>query len=239
MGGVSEHSRVLAEAAAARGLDVHVWTAAWRALTGDAPVSHVHPRSAPSRADDLEKTGRCSTVSGAAEICSAMGAARVRPSRHESPLRAWLARRAATGDRLDVMVHEPFVDFFGGSWIQPARAVVQRTMTRTVLGAARRVWLSIPGWEERLLPMLPAAVTPRVLPVPGTIPVDRRSARDRESARRGCSVAGRAVVGYFGTGGAYVEPALAETIREHRRDATRRHVRLDRTRQRGAVGRDA
>ena len=82
----------------------------------------------------------------------------------------WMARRAAAGDRLDVMVHEPFVDYLGGSWIQPVRAVVQRSMTRAVLGAARRVWLSIPGWEERLLSMLPPATTARVLPVPGTIP---------------------------------------------------------------------
>ena len=66
----------------------------------------------------------------------------------------WMARRAASGDRVDVMVHEPFVDYFGGSWIQPARALVQRYMTRTVLRAARRVWMSIPGWEARLLPMV-------------------------------------------------------------------------------------
>ena len=40
-------------------------------------------------------------------------------------------------------------------------------------GLGERVWLSIPGWTPRVAPMLRPAVTPRVLPVPGTIPVDR------------------------------------------------------------------
>ena len=125
----------------------------------------------------------------------------------------WVARRAAKGDRVDVMVHEPFVDYFGGSWIQPARALVQRHMTRTVLRAARRVWMSIPGWEARLLPMVRDASVLRVLPVPGTIPVDRSMAAVAEVRRRALGSASR-LVGYFGAGGPYAEAALQAAVRD-------------------------
>jgi glycosyltransferase involved in cell wall biosynthesis len=123
----------------------------------------------------------------------------------------WIGRRAAAGDLIEVIVHEPFADFIGGSVLQPVRAIVQRSMTRAVVGAARRVWLSIPGWEERLLSMLPAGVTPRVLAVPGTIPVDRNAlavAAVRERIVGGA----KSLVGYFGTGSPYVEGALAATF---------------------------
>ena len=125
----------------------------------------------------------------------------------------WVARRAAKGDRVDVMVHEPFVDYFGGSWIQPARALVQRHMTRTVLRAARRVWMSIPGWEARLLPMVRDASVLRVLPVPGTIPVDQSTAAVAEVRRRALGSASR-LVGYFGAGGPYAEAALQAAVRD-------------------------
>jgi hypothetical protein len=84
-------------------------------------------------------------------------------------------------------------------------------MARAVVGSAHRVWLSIPGWKPRLVPMLRAAVTPRVLPVPGTIPVDRD--RPGIAALRSRLLCGsKVLVGHFGAGGRYVEDALARTF---------------------------
>ncbi len=222
LGGVSEHSRVLAAAAAARGLDVHVWTAGAGAVREPLPGVEVHATLAALGDDDLERTGRLLDAFPAPRTIVLQWVPHGY-GRRGMNLRfaTWIARRAAAGDRLDVMVHEPFVDYLGGSWIQPVRAVVQRSMTRAVLRAAQRVWLSIPGWEERLLSMLPPATTARVLPVPGTIPVDRDPAA--VAAARARVIGGaRLVVGYFGTGGPYVDRALAHTIAQIR--ATRPDV---------------
>ena len=125
------------------------------------------------------------------------------------------------------MVHEPFADFIGPSWIQPARALVQRSMTRAVVSSARRVWLSIPGWTPRLSPMLRPAVTPRVLPVPGTIPVDRDRPGIAALRRRLLGEGRKALVGYFGAGGRYVEAALERAFSEIAARKRRRQVRAD------------
>jgi glycosyltransferase involved in cell wall biosynthesis len=209
-GGVSEHSRVLAAAAASRGRAVHVWTA-----PGASPVHglQLHTTLGAFTPADLSQTD------AALDHCAEPRDLLVQWVPHGFGYRGmnvhfarWVARRAAKGDRVDVMVHEPFVDCFGGSWIQPARGLVQRHMARTVLRAARRVWMSIPGWEPRLLPMVRDTSVLRVLPVPGTIPVDRSTSEIAEVRRRALGPASR-LVGYFGAGGAYPETALQVAVR--------------------------
>ena len=247
IGGVSEHSRVLAAAAAGRGREVHVWTTpgapprtnetselrerATRAERGNGAPASERVGESERRSPWEEKAGvQVHTVPGAftpADLSRTNDALeRYDPPRdllvqwvpHGFGYRGmnlhfarWVARRAATGDRVDVMVHEPFVDYFGGSWIQPARALVQRHMTRMVLRAARRVWMSIPGWEARLLPMVRDASVLRVLPVPGTIPVHRSMAVIAEVRSRALGPA-RRLVGYFGAGGPYAEAALQAAV---------------------------
>jgi len=204
LGGVSEHSRVLAEAAADRGLDVHVWSGGGAA----SGRIHLHATLGAFGADDLAETDRRLDAFPAPRSIVLQWVPHGFGRRGMNlGFARWIARRAAAGDLVDVMVHEPFADFIGGSWIQPVRAVVQRAMTRAVVGSARRVWLSIPGWEARLLPMMRPHVTPRVLPVPGTIPVDRDAAS--VAAVRDRLLGGsRWLVGYFGAGSPYVESAL-------------------------------
>ena len=209
IGGVSEHSRVLAGMARVRGLDVHVW-----APGSAAPVAgiEVHATLGTFSPSDLARTDT---------LLDAFAPPRdllVQWVPHGFGYRGmnaqfarWLARRAAAGDRIDVMVHEPFVDFFGGSWVQPARAVIQRYMTRTALRSARRIWMSIPGWASRLAPLLDGRGTAlQVLPISGTIPV--ASCGDVEGLKHRLLRGRRLLVGYFGTGGAYAEAALAQTV---------------------------
>jgi hypothetical protein len=215
-GGVSEHSRVLTEAAVSRGLDVHVWTAAGGGAFVHGPSVEVHPSLGGFDAADIART-------------DALLEAFPRPRRivlqwvpHGYGRRGmnvsfarWIAARARAGDEIDVMVHEPFADFIGPSLIQPVRAMVQRSMARAVLGSAHRVWLSIPGWTPRLIAMVRPAVTPRVLPVPGTIPVDY----DRvgiAAVRSRLLDGAKVLVGHFGAGGRYVEDALERTFNEIR-----------------------
>ena len=128
LGGVSEHSRVLAAAAAARGREVHVWTTPGALSAGGVQVHTMLGAFTPA---DLSRTN------AALERYDAPRDLLVQWVPHGFGYRGlnvhfarWVARRAAKGDRVDVMVHEPFVDYFGGSWIQPARALVQRHMTQ-------------------------------------------------------------------------------------------------------------
>jgi glycosyltransferase involved in cell wall biosynthesis len=209
-GGVSEHSRVLAAAAAGRGLAVHVWTTA-----GAQPAEGIqlHTNLGAFTPAELAQTDAALDRHAAPRDILVQWVPHGFGSRGMNVhVGRWVARRAAKGDRVDVMVHEPFVDYFKGSWIQPARGLVQRRMTRRVVRAARRVWMSIPGWESRLLPMLRQGASLRVLPVPGTIPVDRSTSAIADVRRRALGPATR-LVGHFGAGGPYAEAALQSAVR--------------------------
>jgi Glycosyl transferases group 1 len=213
-GGVSEHSRVLVEAAVSRGLDVHVWTANGASALPDALNVGVHSSFGRFGAGDLARTAALLDRFPAPRRLVLQWVPHGYGRRGMNLCFArWIARRARAGDELDVMVHEPFADFIGPSWIQPARALVQRSMTRAVVRSARRVWLSIPGWMPRVLPMLRPGLTPRVLPVSGTIPVDRDS-QDIAALRRRLLSGAKVLVGYFGAGGRYADAALERVFHE-------------------------
>lgn len=210
MGGVSEHSRILAEAAAAVGYDVQVWTGA--AGTASAGVQ-VHPAlgdfsgAAIARADAALNEWPAPRRVVVQWVPHGYGRKGLNVA-----FSRWIRRRADAGDRIDLIVHEPFMDFFGSSWRQPAAALVQRYMTWTVLRAAERVWLTIPGWEPRLRrARRPGQPAPRTLPVPGTIPPVHDAAA--VAALRRALLNGRSrLVGYFGAGGRYPLEALRSTV---------------------------
>jgi glycosyltransferase involved in cell wall biosynthesis len=218
MGGVSEHTRVIAEAATAAGFEVEVWTGS----EGDgAPQVEVN-----------------ATLRGFSRAAFAATDASLR--KWASPRRLivqwvphgygrkglnvafshWIRRRALAGDTVDVIVHEPFVDFFGGSWRQPFAALIQRYMTWTMMRAAARVWLTIPGWESRLRLYAGAKLkTAHTLPVPGTIPPVRDASNVARVRQR--LLEGRTrLVGYFGAGGSYAFDAIRTAIGELARQDT-------------------
>jgi glycosyltransferase involved in cell wall biosynthesis len=81
----------------------------------------------------------------------------------------WLAQRVRRhGDLLQLMVHEPFLEFRGIR--QSAAAAVHRWMVSTLLHTAERVWLSIPAWESKLRTYAPANLRMEWLPIPSSIP---------------------------------------------------------------------
>jgi glycosyltransferase involved in cell wall biosynthesis len=83
---------------------------------------------------------------------------------------AWLWKRARHGDRVELMVHEPYLAFWEGSWRQNAAGVVQRVMIVLLLRAARRVWVSIPAWTVALRPYAMGRALPFVwLPIPSSL----------------------------------------------------------------------
>lgn len=212
IGGVSDHSRVVAQMAAARGCEVHVWSPAGAAAS---PGVQVHDTLGSFGAADLARTRQQILASEAPRrlvlqwVPHGYGhrGLNVRFSR-------WISSLAGDGCELDVIVHEPFVDFTGGSLAQPARALIQRYMARRVLRPARRVWLAIPGWESRVRSWwIGGPAAPRVLPVPGTIPVVAAAGGVESLRRELLGGTGRRVIGYFGSGGPYVDSALTVALR--------------------------
>jgi len=123
----------------------------------------------------------------------------------------WLKHRAARGDTLQVMVHEPFLPFEHGPR-QRAAALVQRWMITTLLAGASRIWLSIPAWEDRIARYTPDGVSPEWLPVPSSIAVvdDPTGATAVRSARLAPGT--QVLAGHFGTFSRETRPLLDKAI---------------------------
>jgi glycosyltransferase involved in cell wall biosynthesis len=84
----------------------------------------------------------------------------------------WVRMRAHQGDIVDLMVHEPFLAFREGALRHDLVAGVHRAMAAMLLGVARRVWVSIPAWADRLRPwVLGRPPSFCWLPVPSTLAV--------------------------------------------------------------------
>jgi glycosyltransferase involved in cell wall biosynthesis len=83
----------------------------------------------------------------------------------------WLWSRAAHGDQVEIMAHEPYLPF-GRNWRQCGAALVHRLMTIVLLRGVTRVWISIPEWERRWRPYaLGRKLAFQWLPIPSGIPV--------------------------------------------------------------------
>ena len=121
----------------------------------------------------------------------------------------WLWKRAKRhGDRIELMVHEPFFEFDWTSPRQNVAALAHRWMTMLLLQAAGQVWMSIPGWEKLLRPYaLGRKVLFRWLPIPSNIPVSRDPARVQAVRRRYVNGKGL-LIGHFGTYGSTIAKLL-------------------------------
>lgn len=206
VGGVSDYTRQIAEGLARAGDQVHVWCP-HRAEGSRTPGVQVHP--------DL---GRASLAN----------LKRIERSLREFPPQRrllvqwvphgfgyhsmnvwfclWLARRAWAGDRVELMVHEPYLEF-RGPLKHRVMASVHRLMTMVLLGASRRVWMSIPAWESRLRPYaLGRRVPMDWLPVPGCVGSGESEASN--SVRRAYASDDQCLIGHFGSYGDAVSDLL-------------------------------
>jgi glycosyltransferase involved in cell wall biosynthesis len=205
-GGVADYTRLVAEGLAAAGEEVHVWCPPAGEEGGVSAVESrgvvVHRELGRFTPSDLRRVGR---------LLDAYASPRrllVQYVPHGYGYRSlnvafclWLWRRAAlAGDRVEVMVHEPFSAFGEGSRRQDAAAVVHRMMAAVMLRAARRVWVSIPAWERCWRPYALGRRVPfEWLPVPSTVEVAADGgARAELRARYGVG-GGGLLVGHLGT----------------------------------------
>jgi hypothetical protein len=151
IGGVSDYSRLVARGLAEKGDKVHVWCPSIRADRGD-PGVEVHPVFGAFRPRDLAKAGqelnrfagpRCLLVQW---VPHGFGYKSM-----NLPFCLWLWQRARwNGDRIYLMVHEPYLPFRPWRWRQNCAAFVHRLMTAVLMNAAHHVWISIPAWESRM-----------------------------------------------------------------------------------------
>ncbi len=170
-GGVAAYTQLVARALAQAGEDVHVWCPPAAHREPEDGV-HVHSELGEFRAGDLDRTGRL--LDRFEPPCRLI----VQWVPHGYGFRAmnihfccWLWKRARGGDQVELMVHEPYLAFWEGTWRQTAAAVVHRAMTVVLLRAARRVWVAIPAWESKWKPYALGRPIPFMwLPISSVLP---------------------------------------------------------------------
>jgi|SRR5579871_31404 len=216
IGGVSDYTRQVATGLATQGDNVHVWCPA----SGNAEDEGVtvHGEMGRMTPQDLRRVGR------QLDQFPAPRRILVQWVPHGYGYRSmnlgfcwWLRQRAARRDSVDLMVHEPYLDFQLRSWRQNGAAAVHRLMTAVLLSAASRVWMSIPAWEKCLRPYAFGRALPFAwLPIPSTVPVVASKACTAEVRRR-FAPDGTVIIGHLGTYGwpitSLLEPVL-ETLAE-------------------------
>ena len=214
IGGVSSYTQLVAEGLAAAGDAVHVWCPGQtEASGGDANGVTVH-----RALGELISRPTCGTSIGSSMRFPARSAVLVQWVPHAFGYRSmnvgfcrWLWRRARRGDRVDIMVHEPYFAFGEGGVRWTAAALVHRLMTTVLARAACRVWISIPAWEKRWRPYFFGRDVPVAwLPVPSTLPAPRSD--DASLPRQTRTDDGGLVVGYLGSYGSYARDTLSVVL---------------------------
>ena len=124
----------------------------------------------------------------------------------------WLRTRVSRHhDRLDVMVHEPFLPLANSFARANVVAIVQRGMIALVLHAATQIWVSTTSWNPLLRSYAPTGATFDRLPVPSSFGVNRNEAalaQVRAAVRGSDSM----VVGHLGTFGTATLGLLGDAL---------------------------
>lgn len=207
-GGVSDYTKLVAKELAAAGDEVHVWcppAVNATALESCAPAKggsvYVHRDCGDFKRRDLR------LLHAALNQFESPRRLLVQWVPHGYGFRSmnlafcwWLWRRARRSrDRVEVMIHEPFLPFSAASLKRSAVAAVHRLMTIVLLRAASQVWISSLAWASRLRPYaFGRAWSFDWLPVGSNIPLINNPAAVNVVRTR---YAGdeRKVVGHFGT----------------------------------------
>lgn len=238
-GGVSDYTHTVAEGLAAAGDEVHVWSPKVKCGDLASPSQRaLQLDCSPDAEPQSDVRPPHSTVS----VHRVMGAFTprdlLRASRHldrfPAPRRVlvqwvphgyafrsmnlafclWLWRRSWRGDEIELMVHEPSLGFGEGNVTHNIVAVVHRLMTIVLLLATRRVWISIPAWEQRWRPYtLGRQVEFRWLPVGSNIPVVEAQGESKtiRARFRGDS---KMLIGHFGAYDAHTTAMLLKSVAE-------------------------
>ena len=230
VGGVSDHTRVVAEGLARAGDLVHVWCPRVRGGRAAEAGSVGADGTPPAGTEGPGATGEVGALGVVVHrVFDAFSPRELRRAGHlldarPAPRRllvqyvphgygyrtmnvafcVWLlARACVAGDLVEVVVHEPYLEFAGAGARRGRRLVVaaaHRLMAVTLLAASRRVWVTTPAWEHLWRPYACGRRVPfGWLPVPSTVGVSGDKARAR--AARACYTGGvdELLIGHLGT----------------------------------------
>jgi glycosyltransferase involved in cell wall biosynthesis len=211
--GVSDYTHLVARGLAEAGDAVHVWCPP----VGAAPPADgvtVHQELGSMRPADLRRVGRAlDRFPGRRHLLVQWVPHGFGYRSMNLPFCIWLWWRSVRhDDRVEIMVHEPYLAFWENAWRHAAIALVHRLMTVVLLGATRQVWVAIPAWESYWRPFaLGRRVAFTWLPIPSGLPACREPAaseviRDRHVSRSGL------LVGTFGTYGPAVATLLLDLV---------------------------
>lgn len=223
LGGVSDHTDLMAAALAAHGDEVHVWCPPCSGVHFPAKGVTIHRELGSASPPDLKR------VSRQLDQFPAPRRILVQWVPHGYGYRSmnlafcwWLWKRVRRrGDYVELMVHEPNLPFRALAWRQNAAALVHRAMLVPLLRAASRVWITIPAWEPRLRPYTMGRQVPfHWLPIFSNVPVVDDAGRVQE-IRRQYAGGDRVLIGHFGTYGkaisALLEPVLIKLAADSHR----------------------
>lgn len=211
IGGVAEHTRLLASELARQGEEVHVWFPAANQPPAPAAGFTLHPLLGRFGPGALRRTGK------ALDRCPGPRRLLLQWVPHGYGWRglnlgfcSWLGRRARQGrERVEIILHEPFLPA-RGTLRQRAAAGIQRRMLRQLLRGAHGLWLVSPAWESVVRPLMDGGRPGpecRWLPISSTVPVVAQPAR-RAELRSQLALPGGLIAIHFGTYG----PAIASFL---------------------------
>jgi glycosyltransferase involved in cell wall biosynthesis len=213
VGGVSGYCQLVAEGLAGAGDEVHVWCPPLPRVAPSNGVN-VHPALGQISRQDLRALDQLLD--------------RFAPPRrllvqwvpHGFGYRSmnvgfclWLRQRAHRGDRVEIMVHEPYLAFGEGALRWTAAASVHRAMTVILTRAASRIWIAIPQWEKRWRPYAFGRDVPFTwLPIPSSLP--EPAPDDVRRVREQYQLRGGPIVGHLGSYGRTTMQVLSASVPE-------------------------
>ena len=135
------------------------------------------------------------------------------------PFAVWLAVRARRVAPVWIMFHEVAFPFVRRVLRRNLLAIANRVMARTMAGAADRILVSIPAWNELLVKICPRVRQGEWLPVPCNVAMSADAAVVASVRARYAPDLRTLLVGHFGTFGRSITNLLEPTVRELLRSA--------------------
>ena len=154
VGGVADHTRGLAAGLAAAGVCVHVWCppGGAPAVAGPGVAVHVLPDRFGRRSLRALQRGLNAYPAERRVFVQWVPHGYGRRALN-LPFCLWLVRRARLhSDRVEVMVHEPYLEFDWRRPRQSAAALLHRLMLVALFAAATSVWLATPSFDRYVRP---------------------------------------------------------------------------------------
>ncbi|HKX30409.1 MAG TPA: glycosyltransferase [Blastocatellia bacterium] len=213
-GGVSDYTHLVAAGLAGAGDQVHIWCPPANGRTPEHAGVDVHrDLGTISPADLIGLDRELNQFPGPRRLLVQWVPHGYGYHSVNVPFCLWLWKRAKLhGDRIELMVHEPFLVFSSSSLKQSAAALGHRLMTMILMNCAERVWTSIPAWTAKLAPYALWRRLPlEWSPIPSNImvaidPAGVRAIRERYTA------GGQMLLGHFGTYGKSITELLTGVL---------------------------